>query len=200
MTDVWKSVGNYWCKYCKTFVRNDTFTKKKHEASDRHKGSLKRFIRDLDRKKEKEEKEKKAIQRELDRISGVTGLSTRSIDEVSPKKIAKIPVKKAKSISHKPTTILPVDIKETIGIIGSWEIVQPSEKKEDQNETNDTFPLESISTISTSTVRLKEDYEDLRSFKIKEKSLPLEINEEINEEDTSDLFKKRKFGTNLYDT
>ncbi|EMR09526.1 hypothetical protein PNEG_02112 [Pneumocystis murina B123] len=195
MTDVWKSVGNYWCKYCKTFVRNDSFTKKKHEASDRHQGSLKRFLRDLDKKKEKEEKEKKAVQKELDRISGVTGLGTRSIDVASPKKITKIQAKKAKSTSYKSTTILPIDIKETIGIVGSWEIVPPEEKKKDLNETENILPSDSLLTISTS-VRLREDYEDLRSFKIKEKTLPLEIDEKTTEEDTSDLFKKRKFVTN----
>lgn len=176
-------------------MRNDSFTKRKHEASDRHQGSLKRFLRDLDKKKEKEEKEKKAVQRELDRISGVTGLGTRSIDAPPAKKIAKIPAKKTKSTSHSPAIVLPTSIRETAGIVGSWEIVHVEEKKEDLKEAIDTLPSDSLSATSTSTVRLREDYEDLRSFKIKEKTLPLETDEKADQEDTDDLFKKRKFGT-----
>ncbi|KAG5518458.1 hypothetical protein PMAC_002853 [Pneumocystis sp. 'macacae'] len=202
MTDVWKSVGNYWCKYCRTFVRNDAFTRKKHEASDRHQGSLKRFLRDLDKKNEKEEKEKRATQRELDRIASVTGLSTRSINTASPKKVAKTVLQKTKPIVHKTAVAPPIDIKTTVGIPGPWEIVSSPEIKKNINSTLDasenTVLNASILTNTTekptsTQPRLKEDYEDLRSFKIEEKAFPLETKCEPEEICTTDFFKKRKF-------
>ncbi|CCJ30371.1 unnamed protein product [Pneumocystis jirovecii] len=201
MTDVWRSVGNYWCKYCKTFVRNDAFSRKKHEASDRHQGSLKRFLRDLDKKNEKEEREKRATQRELDRIAGVTGLSTRSISVVSPKKVAKTPLQKTKPVARK-TEAPFVDIKATVGIPGPWEVVSPSETEKKMNSTLEVSEnrvedsLTSINIVEKPMLtqpRLKEDYEDLRSFKIEEKIFPSETECELEETSTTDFFKKRKF-------
>ncbi|KAG4302954.1 hypothetical protein PCANB_000803 [Pneumocystis canis] len=202
MTDVWKSVGNYWCKYCKTFVRNDAFSRRRHEESDRHKDSIKYFLRNLDKKHEREEREKKAVQRELDRIAGVTGLSTRSLDTVPLKKVPKLTTQKAKPIPRTTKVTPPIDIRSTVGIPGAWEVVPKKEEKGDAKEISDTSKNTSISQnipMEFSTLqlpRLKEEYEDLNSFKIKEKVLPLETKHELEETTSSDFFKKRKFGAN----
>ncbi|KAG5440490.1 hypothetical protein PCK2_000424 [Pneumocystis canis] len=194
MTDVWKSVGNYWCKYCKTFVRNDAFSRKRHEDSDRHKDSIKYFLRQLDKKHEKEEREKKAVQRELDRIASVTGLSTRPLDTVSLKKVSKPTTQKVKPIPR-TTTAPPVDIKSTVGIAGAWEIVPKKEVKEEDAENISDIPENRPTEFSTLQLpRLREGYEDLSSFKIKEKTLPLETKRDPEETASSDFFKKRKFG------
>ncbi|KAG4306104.1 hypothetical protein PORY_000092 [Pneumocystis oryctolagi] len=204
MTDVWKSVGNYWCKYCKTFVRNDAFTRKKHEASDRHQGSLKRFLRDLDKKNEKEERERKATQKELDRIASVTGLSTRSFSTIPPKKTANT-IQKSKPVIRKTVKESPIDIRATVGIPGPWEVVSTSEVKKDANKmpnvpvdtvANTSTPINiSVEKPSLAVPRLKEDYEDLRSFRIEEKTLPSKTQSE-QEETPAIFFKKRKPGVN----
>lgn len=70
MTEYWKSVGNYYCEFCKFFVRNDEFSRRQHEASDRHQNSMKRQVRDIHRKTEQERRQKAQVDRELARIGG----------------------------------------------------------------------------------------------------------------------------------
>lgn len=86
MTEYWKSVGNYYCDYCKVFVRNDAFNRKQHEASPRHENSLKRQVRDIHRNSEREARELAQANRELAKIGGKVALPTKPVDE-GPKKI-----------------------------------------------------------------------------------------------------------------
>ncbi|KAL8818462.1 MAG: hypothetical protein Q9223_002912 [Gallowayella weberi] len=67
---------NYWCKYCKTFVRDTKLEKTNHEATLKHQGNIKRFLRDLHRGHENEEREKQKAKNEVERLNGVvTGAS-----------------------------------------------------------------------------------------------------------------------------
>lgn len=81
MTEYWKSVGNYYCDYCKVFVRNDAFSRKQHEASPRHENSLKRQVRNIHRNSERESRELAQANRELARIGGKTAVPTKQVDE-----------------------------------------------------------------------------------------------------------------------
>ncbi|TAQ90544.1 hypothetical protein B7494_g1127 [Chlorociboria aeruginascens] len=74
MSEYWKSTPNYWCKHCKTYVRDTKLEKSNHEATPRHQGNLKRFLRDLHRGHEKDEKDKLRAKDEVARLNGlVTG-------------------------------------------------------------------------------------------------------------------------------
>ncbi|CCG82113.1 U1 zinc finger domain protein [Taphrina deformans PYCC 5710] len=86
MTEYWKSVGNYYCDYCKVFVRNDAFSRKQHEASPRHENSLKRQVRDIHRNSEREARELAQANRELAKIGGKVALPVKPTDE-GPKRI-----------------------------------------------------------------------------------------------------------------
>ena len=69
----------YWCKHCKTFVRDTKLEKTNHEATPKHQGNLKRFLRDLHRGHEREERDKELARREFERVNGVvsgTGTAT----------------------------------------------------------------------------------------------------------------------------
>ena len=71
MSEYWKSTPRYWCKHCKTFVRDTKLEKQNHEATPKHQGSLQRFIRDLHRGHEREEREKQRAKDEVNRLNGV---------------------------------------------------------------------------------------------------------------------------------
>ncbi|KAN0117676.1 hypothetical protein V8E51_003653 [Hyaloscypha variabilis] len=74
MSEYWKSTPKYWCKHCKTFVRDTKLEKTNHEATPKHQGNLKRFLRDLHRGHEKDEKDKERAKNEVARLNGlVTG-------------------------------------------------------------------------------------------------------------------------------
>lgn len=72
MSEYWKSTPKYWCKHCKTFVKDTKFEKTNHEATPKHQGNLKRFLRDLHKGHEREERDKQRAKDEVDRLNGVT--------------------------------------------------------------------------------------------------------------------------------
>ncbi|EHL03136.1 C2H2 and C2HC zinc finger [Glarea lozoyensis ATCC 20868] len=71
MSEYWKSTPKYWCKHCKVFVRDTKLEKTNHEATPRHQGNLKRFVRDIHRGHEKEEKDKERAKSEVARLNGL---------------------------------------------------------------------------------------------------------------------------------
>ncbi|KAL8799733.1 MAG: hypothetical protein Q9182_005676 [Xanthomendoza sp. 2 TL-2023] len=71
MSEYWKSTPKYWCKHCKTFVRDTKLEKANHEATPKHQGNIKRFLRDLHRGHEKEEREKAKAKNEVERLNSV---------------------------------------------------------------------------------------------------------------------------------
>ena len=65
----------YWCKHCKTFIRDTKLEKTNHEATPKHQGNLKRFLRDLHKGHEREERDKQRAKDEVDRLNGVVTAS-----------------------------------------------------------------------------------------------------------------------------
>ena len=49
MSEYWKSTPKYWCKHCGIYVRDTKLERTNHEATGKHQGALKRFLRDLHR-------------------------------------------------------------------------------------------------------------------------------------------------------
>lgn len=76
MSEYWKSTPKYWCKHCSTYVRDTKLERQNHEATGKHQGALKRFLRDLHRGHEREEREKEFARREVARLNGVVAASS----------------------------------------------------------------------------------------------------------------------------
>ncbi|KAI0453018.1 hypothetical protein F5B21DRAFT_313629 [Xylaria acuta] len=72
MSEYWKSTPRYWCKHCSTYVRDTKLERTNHEATAKHQSALKRFLRDLHRGHENEQREKDRAKREIDRLNGIT--------------------------------------------------------------------------------------------------------------------------------
>ncbi|KAI0382316.1 hypothetical protein F5Y04DRAFT_52807 [Hypomontagnella monticulosa] len=73
MSEYWKSTPKYWCKHCNTHVRDTKLERQNHEATAKHQYALKRFLRDLHRNHEQEQREKDRAKREIERLNGVVG-------------------------------------------------------------------------------------------------------------------------------
>jgi hypothetical protein len=71
MSEQWKSTPKYWCKHCKVFVRDTKLERQNHDTTPRHQGNIKRFLRDLHRGHEKEEKDKERAKSEVARLNGL---------------------------------------------------------------------------------------------------------------------------------
>ncbi|MCJ1399829.1 hypothetical protein MMC11_003032 [Xylographa trunciseda] len=70
MSEYWKSTPKYWCKHCKTYVRDTKLEKQNHDATPKHQGNIKRFLRDLHRGNERDEREKQRAKDEVARLNG----------------------------------------------------------------------------------------------------------------------------------
>ncbi|KAF4122065.1 U1 zinc finger [Geosmithia morbida] len=71
MSEHWKSTPRYWCKHCACYVRDTKLERQNHEATGRHQGNLKRFLRELHRGHEREEREKERARQEIERVNGI---------------------------------------------------------------------------------------------------------------------------------
>lgn len=71
MSEYWKSTERYWCKHCKIFVKDTKIERQNHDATPRHQGNLKRFVRDLHKNNDREEREKQRAKDEVARLNGV---------------------------------------------------------------------------------------------------------------------------------
>ncbi|KAK2804165.1 hypothetical protein FQN50_006707 [Emmonsiellopsis sp. PD_5] len=65
----------YWCKHCKTYVRDTAFERTQHEATGKHQGALKRFLRDIHRGHERDERENQRAKSEVERLSRLVSSS-----------------------------------------------------------------------------------------------------------------------------
>ncbi|KAL7621785.1 hypothetical protein AAE478_007284 [Parahypoxylon ruwenzoriense] len=81
MSEYWKSTPKYWCKHCSSYVRDTKLERTNHEATAKHQGALKRFLRDLHRGHDQELREKERAKREIERLNGVVG--TSSSDDIA---------------------------------------------------------------------------------------------------------------------
>lgn len=73
MSEYWKSTPKYWCKFCKTFIRDTALEKKNHEATPKHQSSIQRSLRELHKGTEREEREKQRAKDEVARLNGLVG-------------------------------------------------------------------------------------------------------------------------------
>ncbi|KAH7129902.1 hypothetical protein B0J13DRAFT_588149 [Dactylonectria estremocensis] len=78
MSEYWKSTPKYWCKHCSCYVRDTKLERQNHEVTGKHQGALKRFLRDLHRGHEREERDKERARREVARVNGVVAESSSS--------------------------------------------------------------------------------------------------------------------------
>ncbi|KKZ61898.1 hypothetical protein EMCG_03597 [[Emmonsia] crescens] len=84
MAEYWKSTPKYWCKHCKTYVRDTAFERTQHEATGKHQGSLRRFVRDIHRNNERGERENQKAKNEIERLKGVVSGSAKTGDQQRP--------------------------------------------------------------------------------------------------------------------
>ncbi|KAF4768164.1 hypothetical protein HAV15_002854 [Penicillium sp. str.  len=68
MSEFWKSAPRYWCKQCKIFIRDTPFEKTQHEASPKHQGSLKRFLRQIHNDNEQKQRDSQRAKSEVERL------------------------------------------------------------------------------------------------------------------------------------
>ena len=71
MSEYWKSTPRYWCKFCKTYVRETPLERRNHEASGKHQGNIQRSLRELHKNADAATREQKRAKDEVARLNGL---------------------------------------------------------------------------------------------------------------------------------
>ncbi|RKF78000.1 putative u1 zinc finger protein [Golovinomyces cichoracearum] len=167
MSEYWK----YWCKHCKTFVRDTKLETANHNASPKHQGNLKRFLRDLQRNHDRDEKEKERAKSEVMRLNGlVSGVKARS-EGSNSSKVASIQTHYSTTTTSKNSTEIqrkqnlaqlaemgidiPTELRPEMAMPGEWQVVSeriivPGESKK----------IPDMTSTSVRRRRRNEDYEE----------------------------------------
>ncbi|KAH7323665.1 hypothetical protein BKA65DRAFT_72781 [Rhexocercosporidium sp. MPI-PUGE-AT-0058] len=136
MSEYWKSTPKYWCKHCKTYVRDTKLEKANHEATPKHQGNLKRFLRDLHRGHEKDEKDKERSKQEVERLKGlVSGGGSSSAASSSSSSFGRgptpsIPKQQATEAQRKKQLAqlaemgvsIPSEFRSDLAMPGEWQV------------------------------------------------------------------------------
>lgn len=145
MSEHWKSTPKYWCKHCQCYVRDTKLERQNHDATGKHQGALKRFLRDLHRGHEREERDKERARREIDRLNGVvtggpssSGSFTRSA--APPEAQAKTQREQLAALG----VAMPDDFRPEMALAGEWTVTNTRviddtpKQEEDQEDKVDT--------------------------------------------------------------
>ncbi|CVK86064.1 related to formin binding protein [Fusarium proliferatum] len=129
MSEYWKSTPKYWCKHCETYVRDTKLERQNHESTAKHQGALKRFLRDLHRNHEREEREKDRAKREVERLNGVVGgsstaagPSSRPAPRAQPSAPTEASLKKQREQLAAMGVAIPSDFRPEMAMPGQWTV------------------------------------------------------------------------------
>ena len=121
----------YWCKHCKIFVRDTKLEKTNHEATPKHQGNLKRFLRDLHKGHEREEREKQRAKDEVDRLNGVVSGSGSKVPPWERKSALPAasasrqatPADRKKQLAQlaELDVAVPEDFRKEMAMVGDWQ-------------------------------------------------------------------------------
>jgi hypothetical protein len=150
MSEYWKSTPRYWCKHCKVFVRDTKLERQNHDATPRHQGNIKRFLRDLHRGHEKEEKDKERAKSEVARLNGLVS-GTEHAEGSSSSGFGRGPTPSMPKPQATPSqrkqqlaqlaemgVSIPEEFRGEMAMVGEWQVT--SERIIEQSESSDKKP------------------------------------------------------------
>ncbi|KAF2833009.1 hypothetical protein CC86DRAFT_365003 [Ophiobolus disseminans] len=137
MSEYWKSIPKYWCKFCATYVKDTKLERAQHEATGRHQGNIQRSLRGLHREQETENRNKARAQAEVARLNGLVPPDSTFAPSVAtgsggpPPTYEKRPEKKATVEDRKRQweqlaamgVTLPDPARTDLAIAGDWKTV-----------------------------------------------------------------------------
>ncbi|BDD58431.1 hypothetical protein MPDQ_006518 [Monascus purpureus] len=147
MAEYWKSAPRFWCKQCKVFIRDTPFEKSQHEASGKHQGNLKRFLRDLHRDNERQQRESQKAKNEVERLRQTIagGPSTGPADNGIPpwKRTTPKPQERPVSLEERKKQMaqlaemgiaIPDEFRGEMALAGEWKTVSEKVIQEKKKE------------------------------------------------------------------
>lgn len=142
MSEYWKSTPSYWCKFCAIYVRDSSLERKNHEGSAKHQNSIQRNLRELQKGKQREDRDKQRAKDEVARLNGLVGEGGKAgspgasgqsdvlgVKDVSRATAAPVPAVSAaaqrKAHAQQLAAMgveLPEDLKREVTGVGNWQV------------------------------------------------------------------------------
>ncbi|KAF2433913.1 hypothetical protein EJ08DRAFT_556312, partial [Tothia fuscella] len=134
MSEYWKSIPKYWCKFCKDYFKDTKFEKQQHESTPRHQGNIQRSLRTLHKEKEQEDRQKQRAKDEVARLNGVVGgksaaststtaTSTSTFKKEAPRQATAEERKKQIQQLADMGVAVPEEFRREMAIAGDWQTV-----------------------------------------------------------------------------
>ena len=117
----------HWCKQCKIFIRDTAFEKTQHEASPKHQGNLRRFLNQIHKDNEQQQKESQRAKSEVERLRQAVGGGSTSKGGAAPP--AKRNAPPAPKPAERPATL--EDRKRQIASLAAMGVAVPEEYRAD---------------------------------------------------------------------
>lgn len=133
MSEYWKSTPKYWCDHCKVYVRDTKLEKANHESTGKHKGALEKYLRNIHKDNDREEREKQRAKNEVARLNGSapsTGSepvpkATAAASSVDKKRQATADERKAQIAQLAAMGVaVPEQFRRDMAMAGDWETVR----------------------------------------------------------------------------
>ncbi|KAL7271748.1 hypothetical protein RUND412_005476 [Rhizina undulata] len=194
MSEYWKSTPKYWCKNCKAYVTDTPISRKNHDATPKHQGNLKRFLRDLHRSNERDKNAADAAKREVARLNALTdngegSSSSASVAKPSaPKPWAPPPQRLSESERKRQLkeledlgVALPEEYRGEVAMAGEWKSVEVEQEPKKELTEKEKLQVELVKAQKRKWEEeeeqrkwnaLDEDEKAIRGFQIATKTYP----------------------------
>ncbi|KAK7535825.1 U1 zinc finger domain-containing protein [Phyllosticta citribraziliensis] len=172
MSEYWKSTPKYWCKFCKTHIRDTKFERQQHEATGKHQIAIQRSLRDLHREREREDREKQRARDEVARLNGVVGGSAASSSSASTARAAGGKAGAAREAPRQATVedrkrqlaqlaamgvSVPDEYRREVAMVGDWQTVAVKQLDGEQRSAGDN---DASGTLNVGVRKRKKDDDD----------------------------------------
>ena len=194
MSEYWKSTPSYWCKFCSTYVRDTGIERKNHEASGKHQGGIQRNLREIQKGKAIEDRDKQRAKDEVARLNGlVTGgggkngiLGAAKATAAPPPVVSSAAQRKAHAEQLAALGVeLPEDLKREVTGVGGWKVLSERVIEDDFARSN----------VKNEQEDSKEDVKPVGSIGVHKRRAE-EAEEEAREEEAA-AFRQRAWGTKM---
>jgi hypothetical protein len=141
----------YWCKQCSTYVKDTKFERAQHEATGKHQGNLRRFLRGIQDGQERSEREKERAKAEVDRLNRVvegSSASPSNHNATTSRKSSSLPVTPQPSVAERKKQLaqlaemgiaVPDEFRAEMAMAGDWKVV--SQKPLEDTTTEDPLSV-----------------------------------------------------------
>lgn len=133
MSEYWKSTPKYWCDHCKVYVRDTKLEKVNHESTGKHQGNLSKYLRNIHKDNDREERDKQRAKNEVARLNGGAPSSNSGLEPKITAAGSSVDTKRQATAEERKKQIaqlaamgvaVPEQYRRDMAMAGDWQTVR----------------------------------------------------------------------------